>query len=68
VPDGIHSVKARFDQATTAQLGARMDCLLLDNFKSADGEIPNALHHSRNGIVKDFIWMASPQDIAKCMR
>ena len=68
VPDGIYSVKARFDQATTAQLGSRIDCLLLDYFKSADGEIPNALYHSRNGIVKDFIWMPTPQDIAKCMR
>lgn len=68
VPDGIYSVKARFDEVTTAQLGNRIDCLLLDYFKSADGEIPNALYHSRNGIVKDFIWMATPQDIVKCMR
>jgi hypothetical protein len=68
VPDGIYSVKVRFDEATTAQLGNRIDCLLLDYFKSVDGEIPNALYHSRSGIVKDFIWMATPQDIVKCMR
>jgi hypothetical protein len=67
VPDGIYSVKAGFDEATTAQLGNRIDCLLLDYFNSADGEVPNALYHSRNGIVKDFIWMATPQDIGKCI-
>jgi hypothetical protein len=68
VPDGIYRVSARFDERTTAQLGSRIDCLLLDHFKSIDGESPNALYHSKNGIVKDFIWMSSAEDISKCMR
>ena len=68
VPDGIYRVSAGFDKETTAQMGSRIDCLLLDYFKSTDGESPNALYHSKSGIVKDFVWMPSPQDIAKCMR
>jgi hypothetical protein len=68
VPDGIYRVTARFDERTTAQFGNRIDCLLLDHFRSADGDVPNSLYHSKTGIVKDFIWMSTPQDIAKCMR
>jgi hypothetical protein len=71
VPDGIYRVHATFNKFERDQLPPTLECLLLVDasaFVSADGQSAMSRSDSRTGIVKDFIWKPSPQDIVKCMR
>jgi hypothetical protein len=61
VPDGLYRVHASFNkrilalrpQTTTSMLNA------LEEFVPMDGKAPNAKSSSKQGIVKDFVWMPS---------